>query len=685
MASNAPAPEPAPARRGTFESLADNPQQVQVGLFVLVLALCSVPLVLLIRYGWSGTALPSFAFWMSVFLVLEVCTAIGIYLAPAEGTTLTGADRLRVLALAIAGIIGANAALLGLGLPFTDRLKPIFGAGIDGWRKNKDVLALCGGLFFGGLILMFLGVQLARSFERTRSDLRRVLYGYNAFLSTALLVASLGLINVLAYSGVKPFTLLEKPIDWTKSRMYTLKPTSQTFLASLTEPVKVYILIPDELARREVTTLLENCRAVTNKISWDYVSRDRDSAAFMELQKKYLFRELGVLVVYGTEGKEVSELIRFQDLFADRNREGFQFKGEGALIKTIDYLASGKARAKVYFTQGHGELPVGPAAPGREAGDGMGELYARLGRGNYEPRELRLGDDATPVPDDADVVVIARPAKKFSDAALKALTDYMDKRKGKLFVLFDVVTVGNDWVRTGLEDLVRKYGVQVNEDRVLDADEERNPTILVCVTNPENPTAIGPAFWDRSGERPLAAFTLRLARSVEPVPGAAMGFNAQPLVFAFSRGGVWVEKKLSANADQIAAEIRQKPEMRDKLAAKGPVSLAVTVTEPRGAAGRPNPHTMGGDQQPRLVVFGDSTWVTDSEMQGDAHFALFGACLSWLRERPDVTNTDDRAQRTMYQLNTKLIDAKRLFLQPLGLMVLAVIGLGGAVWVARRR
>ena len=47
--------------------------------------------------------------------------------------------------------------------------------------------------------------------------------------------------------------------------------------------------------------------------------------------------------------------------------------------------------------------------------------------------------------------------------------------------------------------------------------------------------------------------------------------------------------------------------------------------------------------------------------------------------------SDEKTQRDVYMLNVKPGDALRVFLQPLGLMVIGVIGLGGAVWVARRR
>ena len=535
---------------------------------------------------------------------------------------------------------------------------------------------------------MFVGVQLARSFERTRSDLRRVLYGFNAFLSSALLLACLALINVLAYSGVGPFKWFDQSHDWTAAKIYTLKDPSRNLLTNLKEPVKVYILVPGEMFRNSITTLLDNFRSVTDLISWQNVSRDRDSAILVELQKRYQFRAAeGVLVVYGSGDKEVAEFVKFNDLFEPSGRSSFQFKGEGLLVKTIANLESGKAKAKIYFTQGQGELNVRARNEmGGGGEDGMSELFTRIGLGNYELRELRFSPDVTRIPEEADIVVIARPTKPFSAQALKALGDYMDKKKGKLFILFDVVTAGNTWVKTGLENFVQQFNVRVNEDRVLDA-EERNPASLVAVTNPNSPTPIGPAFW-QTRER-FATFNLRDVRSVEPLggqPGLGARFDVQPLMLVFGPG-VWVEKNLAASAEKIQAEIQQDPAVRDRLTSKEAVSVAVTVTEPRSAPERGNPHNFGGDQQPRLIVFGDATWVNDVEMNrqnANLNYTLFGACLSWLRERPDITS-DEKIERSVYHLNVKLADLMPILFKPLGLMVLGVLGLGGAVWVARRR
>ncbi len=69
-------------------------------------------------------------------------------------------------------------------------------------------------------------------------------------------------------------------------------------------------------------------------------------------------------------------------------------------------------------------------------------------------------------------------------------------------------------MKTGLEDLVKQFNVQVNEDRVLDWNEQ-NPTNVYCVTDPNSSTPMGRAFW--YGPQDPKVFNMRDARSVEPL------------------------------------------------------------------------------------------------------------------------------------------------------------------------
>src|SRR5262249_46666022 len=177
-----------------------------------------------------------------------------------------------------------------------------------------------------------------------------------------------------------------------------------------------------------------------------------DEEKVYKLQKDFqmLSRErAGLLVVYGTGPEAQHEFIPAKDLInatPDRNstKERYQFKGEDELMKKINYLEEGKAKAVIYFTQGQGELDLN-IMESSALNPGIRDLKDRLEKGNYDVKPLKFEPGTDRVPEDAAVVVIARPAARFGDAAVKALRSYMnppgeDAKKGKLLVLLDVVT-----------------------------------------------------------------------------------------------------------------------------------------------------------------------------------------------------------------------------------------------------
>src|SRR5262249_8634669 len=160
----------------------------------------------------------------------------------------------------------------------------------------------------------------------------RLMYGYNAILTSLLLILIVGLINLLPYSGVQPFSYANEAIDWTRAGIHTLHPATKNLLAELKQPVKVYVLgSSGNRVMFEMTTLLYKCRAVDPQLTWEQLSRDRNPTAILELMKKYQLPESeGVLVVYGTEGNTVHDFIKTDDLFerkfSENPNQGFAFK-----------------------------------------------------------------------------------------------------------------------------------------------------------------------------------------------------------------------------------------------------------------------------------------------------------------------------------------------------------------------
>jgi hypothetical protein len=691
-----------------LEALAVHRQPIGFALLALSALILVIPLLQWIMW-WKG--LWPVVWWpvliWSILLVLVTLGTAVWYLAsfPEEG--FSAADQLRVLILIVTGAVGLFTAMLGLALALTEPYSAVFARGLQAWRENPRALIVCGLALFGGLGLMFAGMQAARVFERTRSNMRRLLYGYNTVLSALLLLTVIVLINVLAYVQIGPLKFFSTPFDWTGEQIHTLSPSTRNFLAELKQPVKVIVLLRGSSAQM-AETLLENCRAVTPQITWQSLSRDLNQDDLQRLVVKYQIPgDDGLLVLYGEEGKVAHQFIDEADLIKDEPSEGPEdraertrkhiFLGESALVNALTRLSEGKVRAKVYFTQGNGEMPL--RQPGGRAGtDSLEWLTTRLARENFETAELAFGPELKKVPDDADVVVVAGPRQELPPEAVSMLRDYVkgaEGKKGKLVVMLDVeVRRDGGMVQTGLEGLLAEANVKVNNDRVIALRPAQDqlpwpPTALFGLINSDARGPIARAFTTEEGTLP---FRFDNARSLSVLPSNAPGGSSvEELIQVRPQMGVWGETDLAANPSALAADLR-KPENEKRLAEKlsrKPVTLGVTVSDFRGGA----PPGRGHESlaEPRMVVFGTSTWISNRTLLrsqfGENNYNLFASCLSWLRGRADLGTKPINIEKSRreYRLTMEGKSFVGLNLLPPVLMTVAVLGLGVGIWVVRRR
>ena len=123
----------------------------------------------------------------------------------------------------------------------------------------------------------------------------------------------------------------------------------------------------------------------------------------------------GVLVVYGTEPNAVHDFIKTNDLFemnrSDPSGQRFVFKGENALLNSLTFLSSGEKKATVYFTQGNGELGF-QRTSGRSHRRGHGPAHRRVEPGELFTARIERDGGTDKIPDDADIVVLARPREQ---------------------------------------------------------------------------------------------------------------------------------------------------------------------------------------------------------------------------------------------------------------------------------
>src|SRR5262245_20753945 len=115
----------------------------------------------------------------------------------------------------------AGLALLIVGFYLMYQWSNIITGGLEEWRKEGWRMGLVVLAVFGGLAVMFVALSMARGTEHTQPWLRRLLYGYNAVLTSVLLLAILVALNVLAYVPFAPFSYVNATYDWTTGTFYS--------------------------------------------------------------------------------------------------------------------------------------------------------------------------------------------------------------------------------------------------------------------------------------------------------------------------------------------------------------------------------------------------------------------------------------------------------------------------------
>jgi hypothetical protein len=699
----------APQQPQWLTTMAKRRQEVAYVLLALALVLGGVAGYLIYKSGWDQAPAILFCIWAALVLL-----GVGLWRLLDEGGSLNSIEASRLAVLILGGLIGLDLYVVAIYLVY--RWWSTITGGLEEWQGENGwqiwVIALVG---ISALVLTFASMLVARSEEQTSPLMRRLFYGYNAVLTGQLVLLILIVLNILGY------IFLPKESDWTKSRLYTLSSQSQNILKGLDKPVKVYMILDTlrDPVYDDLTKLLNNCRAVTNKIEWELVLRGRQDTRVQELMHRYLLVDpVGMLVVSGTEPNENSQFVKRDDLYETppfdpmrrrRQREEPTFKGEDALISAIKYLEDDKVKPTIYFLQGHGEYDISTSIGGgrqRRADD----LRSQLEKANHQVKGLRLSeagaekeDDpnvvvAKQVPDDATVVVVLGPRLPLERETLEALRLYMNpreagKKKGKLIVLFDVVTTpDNQMQRTGLESELQEFNVDVGNDRVL-SPVSSNADLVIAMANSQagdrNPLISG------LGDQEFPMVDVRTVRPRNnPAPGAGPGgnFQAEALLTSVGRP-VWAETNLE-NPQKIIEQLKKDrafaKAVQAKLAGTLPVAVAVSESTGKPMPGDPHGGMFGGESQPRLVVFGNAAWASNtplpgvqSAQAGSRYFSLFASSVAWLRGKTSSIGIEAK-KRDTYQMNEST-NVGRMLVLPAGLMFVCILGVGLGVWVVRRR
>jgi ABC-2 type transport system permease protein len=462
--------------------------------------------------------------------------------------------------------------------------------------------------------------------------------------------------------------------DWTRARLYELSDKTTAVLRTLPRPVDVTVFrYPNRGAERGravaalLRELLERARQYGGaRLHVAYVDPDREPGRAEAAAKRfgigaYELSQGVVVLASGTRSRVLTEddLVESEvDAEGEARPTIRAWKGEGALLSGLLTVTSDEPD-RICFGAGHGEPDIASLADG-----GYATFADQLRRDGAEVRAIDgLASLAVSGDGGCQLLVIAEPARAFSDAELAALGRFVSGG-GRLLVMAGPLFTpdGRSFAHTGLEAFAARLGVTLGESLVVDparASDVEGPSVWAAGAGNYLPHPITArmggrlTFWPRT-------------REVAPIAGvASAGLHPSPLVRTTAEG--WGETDLATIRGD--ADLAFDP-ARDR---RGPVTVAVAVER-------------AGPPPARLVFLGSGRLVMNYRLTGltlrdyDADFVA--AAVAWLLGRDAQAGIAPRPTgRTAAAPTAATVGwAFRLFV-----LVLPLAALGAGAAVRRRR
>jgi len=447
--------------------------------------------------------------------------------------------------------------------------------------------------------------------------------------------------------------------DWTTTRIYSLSEKTENILSDLSDEIRVVVFMtPQTSMYDQVQELLERYRAASDMITVEYIDPEKEPLKTTQLAEQFGVQVADTVVfAYGDRTKYVTS-----DQMAEMDYSGMQygqgptmrsFKGEEQFTSAILSLVAPDV-PKVYFVTGHGEAALDT---GGASDRSLRILEEALKRENMETADITLlsGD----IPEDAAVLAIVGPTRAYTEVEIEALDAFLD-RGGRLLVALDPLIEPAGAMRpTRLEAFLADRGVTVRDDLVVDPSR-RLPFYDLSAVYLED----FPAHAVTQGLEGFAVL-FTVSRSL-----AADGEGAEVIVQTSDEGWGETDLVMLLRGEPVALGDADNP---------GPAAVGVAVENVAPAT-----EAEGEEENEfRVVVFGDSDFLTDIDISNAGNAVLAANAFNWLAAREDLVGIPARDVEQVSLFLTRQ-QMRNLLLLVLVAMPGAAIIAGILVWRKRR-
>ena len=475
-------------------------------------------------------------------------------------------------------------------------------------------------------------------------EVRKLKFGANVIVFSIIVAMLWAMVNYLNSRHHHRF-------DLTSNRQYSLSAKTVAILKDLKEPLYITTLYrPGTFVFRQVEDILEEYMAKSDKITVKHIDAERDRGEVELLAKRLnmdTFELNTVIFECGKKSKHVpeSEVIE-HDYSPYRRKEPAppKFKGEEAFTSAILAVTQEK-QSVLYFVGGHGER----STDGFEKSD-ISDVGKLLKRQNFKVEELSLLRQGK-IPDDCDVLNIIGPAKHFSSQEIAIIREYLASG-GKCLIMIDPL------VDCGLDGLLGEWGIEIGEDIVLD------PVRRLFFAGPTTIFTDDYGYHEITKKMKGVASIFPLARSVEFLPREPL----EGVKLVRTSEEAWAETNVRAKEARF-------DESEDK---KGPISIAVAVSEKK------MPYQGEKKNDFRMVVFGDSDFVSNAQIGNAGNSDLFLNSINWLAKKEKLISIGPKSP-DIRKVSLSGKQMQRIFWGTIAGLPALVISFGLIVWFRRKR
>jgi ABC-type uncharacterized transport system involved in gliding motility auxiliary subunit len=405
---------------------------------------------------------------------------------------------------------------------------------------------------------------------------RSLKFGSGALVYTTLFIVILVSVNYIIKRR-------DKRWDLTLDSAFSLAEQSESVLKDLKEPLKLVGFVSpitngDELGERLKLYKQERPDLVDFEII--------DPQSQPHLVEKYAMKSGNL--VYIEYGK-------------DKNSQISRINGvtEEEITNAIVKLTRGAAK-KIYFVTGHGELSID-----ENTAEGIGGFAQALANEHLTTDKLTLAS-TTKIPEDAASLIIASPSKNLTQPEIDTLKKYVDE--GGSVLLFS-----DPRKSESLDKLTSAYGITINEDVVVDTVQRLFAGPALGLQPLVNSYGVHQITRNLRAGQDVTIFNIASSLKI-PEQGQQKDFSVAKILETGNAS--WGETNLAAIFDSSEPTAT----LEDGQDTKGPVTIGAAYEK----------KLTNGDKVSKLVVYGDSDWITNGLIDQGFNRDLALNSVNWL-------------------------------------------------------